>query len=91
MPKEKMSLRGSTGLPSACSGDMNAGVPNENAGLRLQFRRTRRAVGPRREPEIQNFDRAVSVHHDVARLHVAMNNSRRVRFGQGGGDRDRIS
>ena len=87
-PNAQMSVRLSTGLPRACSGDMYAAVPITTpacvaaAGDRRRRRHVRRGAVEReslREPEVEDFDLPVRRDLDVGGLQVAMHDPLLVR------------
>ena len=71
IPVEKMSLRGSTGSPAACSGDMYANLPLMTPFFLAHVARARDA-------EVDDLHHAVPRDQDVLRRDVAVHDAERL-------------
>src|SRR5579863_9981891 len=89
MPKENRSVRASGGLPSTCSGDMQATVPSVEPGLVRRFVSGQGLGGGYAcgggallidfgEPKIEEFGMAALGDKDIGGLDVAMKDASRV-------------
>ena len=86
-PKLKMSDRASSGLPSACSGDMYAAVPTtvpstrpSDVGIGIQ------QLG---QAEVEQLRRSLRRDHHIGGFQIAMQDAARVRFFERRGDLNR--
>ncbi len=82
-PKEKISLRESTGFPDACSGDMYGMVPTIMPGrvrpsVKVRLRSPAPALGELRQAEVRQLGITGLADQDVIRLDVPMQDSRRM-------------
>ena len=87
-PNAQMSVRLSTALPRACSGDMYGAVPSSTpstvgaiiVGELVSSFRPRRSPAPGfREPEVEHLHDAVRRERDVRRLQIAVDDAALVR------------